>query len=231
MTAQSLAERIGVDTKTVERWISTGRVPYTRAATAAAAALEEDPVFLWPTLHRGRAARSLSSEIVAVYEQRSSLAPAQWQAFFSAAKKHVDILVYAAVFLHEQIPGFNEILRQKAESGCAIRIALGDPTSPNVVARGHEEKFGHGIESRCELALLHFRPLLDTPNVKLRQHDTTLYDSLYRVDDDLMVNGHIFGINAFSAPVWHLRRGASGSLADTYQDSFEMVWERARPVE
>src|SRR6266508_2987925 len=124
LTAQALADSIGIDAKTVERWISTGRVPYVRTAIAAAHALEEDPVFLWPTLHRGRAARALPTEIVAVYEQRSQVSPPMWRAFFEKASSNIDILVYAAVHLHESISGFNQLLGDKAKEGCAIRIAL-----------------------------------------------------------------------------------------------------------
>lgn len=230
MTSQALAEIVDVDAKTVERWISTGRVPYVRTAVAAAGVLEEDPVFLWPTLHRGRAARTVSSEVVAVHEQRSQISPAQWKTFFESARSHIDILVYAAVFLHEQILGFNEVLIGKANTGCQIRVALGDANSPNVRARGLEEKFGHGIETRCELALIHYRPIIGTQNIEVRTHETTLYNSIYRADDEMLVNAHIFGVNAFSAPLWHYRKAASGTLTASYQESFDTVWATAKAV-
>jgi transcriptional regulator with XRE-family HTH domain len=230
MTSQALAEKAGVDAKTVERWISTGRVPYVRAAVAAAGVLEEDPVYLWPTLHRGRSARALSSEVVAVHEQRSQISPAQWKSFFDSGNNHIDILVYAAVFLHEQILGFNDLLISKAKAGCKIRIALGDAHSANVRARGLEEKFGHGIETRCELALIHYRPVIGTKNIEVRTHGTTLYNSIYRADDEMFVNAHIFGVNAFSAPLWHYRKAATGTLIASYQESFDTVWATAKAV-
>lgn len=60
---------------------------------------------------------------------------------------------------------------------------------------------------------------------------TTLYNSTYRADDQMLVNAHMWGINAYGAPVWHLRRHGDGGLFDTCVRSFDAVWETARPVE
>jgi hypothetical protein len=57
-----------------------------------------------------------------------------------------------------------------------------------------------------------------------------LYNSIYRSDDELLVNTHVFGVGASQAPVLHLRRVAGGSMVTTYIESFELVWSQARPV-
>ncbi|VFA96431.1 Uncharacterised protein [Nocardia cyriacigeorgica] len=150
---------------------------------------------------------------------------------FAAARHRIDILVYAAVFLHEAYPRLNDLLIERAQAGCSIRIAVGDADSPSVQQRGKEEKFGHGIESRCRLSLMHYRGLLTTPGIELRTHTTTLYNSIYRADEEMLVNAHVLGVNAYGAPVWHLRRTAGGSLFDTYAGSFDAVWQTGRPVE
>lgn len=230
ITARALAEQVEVDAKTVERWVNTGRVPYTRTAVRVAEVLEEDPVFLWPTVRRGRTHKAVASEVVAVYAQRAEVSPAMWREFFDRATNNLDILVYAANHLHESVPGFDELLAENAGAGVQVRVALGDPASARVAARGKEERFGHGIQSRCELALLYYRPLIGTPNVEVRTHDTTLYNSIFRVDDDVLVNAHIWGMNAFSAPVWHLRHHPPATMVTSYQQSFEAVWQRAVPV-
>jgi hypothetical protein len=125
---------------------------------------------------------------------------------------------------------FIELLRVKAAAACTIRLLLGNPNSPKLLERGAEEKFGTGISSRAELALLHYAPLHDTSGVEIRTHGTTLYNSVYRFDDEMLVNTHVFGLSAFAAPVLHLRRLASGGLFDTYADSFETVWASALPA-
>ncbi|GGK62844.1 hypothetical protein GCM10010094_24550 [Streptomyces flaveus] len=129
------------------------------------------------------------------------------------ARERIDVLVYAAVFLHEAYPRLNHLLHERAAEGCAVRVAVGDAESENVQARGQEERFGHGIESRCRLALMHYSSLIGTPNIEVRTHGTTLYNSLYRADDQILVNAHVWGVNAYGAPVWHLRRKGSPLLA------------------
>jgi transcriptional regulator with XRE-family HTH domain len=230
LSAQSLADLASVDPKTVERWVNSGRVPHARTAVLVAEVLEDDPLYLWPSLRQGRKARALSPELIALYEQRADIPPAMWRSFFEKASERIDILVYAANFLHESLPGFNDLLRQKAIAGCHVRVAIGDPRSKNVLARGREERFGHGIESRCELALLHYGPLVGVSRVEIRTHGTTLYNSIYRADDELLVNTHAWGVNAYGAPVWHVRRSDAGTMFATYASSFAAVWEHGKQL-
>ncbi|MFC7550618.1 Scr1 family TA system antitoxin-like transcriptional regulator [Plantactinospora sp. GCM10030261] len=53
-TAESLAERVGVDPKTVARWVTPGRIPHARHRFAAAEALGRDVEDLWPDVLRHR---------------------------------------------------------------------------------------------------------------------------------------------------------------------------------
>lgn len=196
----------------------------------AAETLGEDVHALWPALRQARSARAVSPELVALYEQRADVPVSVFTNMLAQAGAHIDVLVYAAVFLHESYPRFNDLLRERAAAGCLVRIAVGDPGSSNVQQRGAEERFGHGIESRCRLALMHYRPLADVPGIEVRTHATTLYNSIYRADDQVMINAHVWGVNAYGAPVWHLRRSGEGGMFDTYTRSFDAVWETAMPV-
>ncbi|MFD8994346.1 helix-turn-helix domain-containing protein [Streptomyces abikoensis] len=230
-TYATLAEKTEVDPKSVERWVNQGRVPRRATAVQAAEALGEDVHALWPALRQARAARAVSPELVALYDQRADVPVSRYTDLFAQAREHIDVLVYAAVFLHEAYPRLNDLLRERAAQGCSVRIALGDADSENVRQRGEEERFGHGIESRCRLALMHYRPLVGVPGIEIRTHGTTLYNSLYRADDQLLVNAHIWGANAFAAPVWHFRRNGDGGVFDTYAQSFDAVWATATPVQ
>lgn len=62
---------------------------------------------------------------------------------------------------------------------------------------------------------MHYQPLLRIDGVEVRTHGTTLYNSMYRSDHQLLVNAHAWGVNAYGAPVWHLRRSGSGGMFDT----------------
>ncbi|GAA0581203.1 helix-turn-helix transcriptional regulator [Streptomyces crystallinus] len=230
-THADLGRVTGVDPKSVERWVNLGRVPRRATALKAAEVLGEDVHALWPALRQSRAAQKVSPELVAVYDQRADLPVSLFVDLLASARERVDVLVYAAVFLHEAYPKLNDLLRERAAAGCTVRIAVGDADSVNVRQRGMEEEFGHGIETRCRLALMHFRPLTAVQGIEVRTHGTTLYNSLYRADDQVLVNAHMWGVNAYRAPVWHLRRHGSGGMFDTYADSFSAVWATAEPVE
>ncbi|MEV7377904.1 XRE family transcriptional regulator [Streptomyces lydicus] len=229
-THTTLAARAQVDPKSVERWVNLGRTPRRATALLAAETLGEDVHALWPALRQARSARAVSSELVALYDQRADVPVSTFTDMLAEARENIDVLVYAAVFLHEGFPRLNDLLRERAAEGCSVRIALGDAESDNVRQRGKEERFGHGIESRCRLALMHYRPLLRVPGIEIRTHGTTLYNSIYRADDQLLANAHVWGVNAYGAPVWHLRRNGDGGIFDTYAQSFDAVWTTAKPV-
>lgn len=53
-TIESLAERVGVDPKTVGRWLSEGRIPHGRHRASAAEALGRDVSDIWPDTSRRR---------------------------------------------------------------------------------------------------------------------------------------------------------------------------------
>lgn len=57
-----------------------------------------------------------------------------------------------------------------------------------------------------------------------------LYNSIYRADSQLLVNMHVYGVPAYNAPTFHLRKIAGGEIAVTYLDSFEHVWNSSTPV-
>ncbi|MGC4957944.1 helix-turn-helix domain-containing protein [Actinomadura citrea] len=222
------AEAVGVDPKTAERWVSTGRTPHRTTAYKAARALREDMAYLWPSLEQGRRRRGLHPELIALHDTRADAPFDLWRTLFTKARERIEILVYAGVFIHEQWPDFNDLLREKAAAGCCVRILLGDADAPAVSERGDEERYGHGIESRCRVAVMHYAPLIGTPGVEVHQHTTTLYNSIYRGDDQMLVNTHVFGLNAYAAPVWHLRREPEGGVFDLYAESFEAVWALSR---
>jgi hypothetical protein len=53
---------------------------------------------------------------------------------------------------------------------------------------------------------------------------------IYRFDDAMLVNSHVYGLTAAQAPVLHLRRLDGGVLFDTYLNSFQAAWDTGRPL-
>ncbi|MFG2014204.1 hypothetical protein [Actinomadura geliboluensis] len=76
-------------------------------------------------------------------------------------------------------------------------------------------------------ALVRYRALRDVDGAEIRLHDTVLYNSIYRADDNLLINPHAYGIAASHAPVLQLRRSGDGDMSSTYLESFERIWSTA----
>ncbi|MFD3928057.1 XRE family transcriptional regulator [Streptomyces sp. NPDC058614] len=230
MSVQGLADAIEVNAKTVERWITQGKVPYRRHQYATASVLKVDVTTLWEDGRAVDTATDLSkAEIVAVYPHRHTVPPGLWRDIYARAERQLDVLVYSGLFLSED-PLFHDLLKAKVARGTQARILLGDPDCAAVRQRGIDE--GHRImDGKIRNALLNYRPLVRShPDIGFRLHDATLYNSIYRSDDEMLVNPHVYGIGAYLAPVFHLRRLPGGGLFDTYANSIEHTWENARQI-
>jgi hypothetical protein len=228
LTPAQVAGAIGVDPKTVERWITKGRTPYQRHRHAIAAMVRETENYLWAdAVAPERKAEISDSEVVRVFPHRNSIPVELWDRLINDASAHVDILVHAALFLVER-PKFIKSLAKKAASGARVRLLFGDPDSPEVALRSEEEDLGEGtLSARIRNALASYRPLREVEGVKIRFHRTTLYNSIFRFDDEMIINTHVYGIQGAHAPSLHLRRLSAGDLFETYAESFETVWHKS----
>ena len=207
-----VAERLVVDVKTVERWITHGRLPHRKTRLALAALLSEDEPYLWPEgLGEDQRRTVADSEVLGLYPHRSLVPSDLWAGLFSKAEREVGILVHAGGFLAESAP-VQRALRERAEEGIRVRLLLGDPDSFEVQRRGTEEGLGEGVAFKVRNALALFRPLLAVDGVHLRFHRSTLHNSLFIADDEMLVNTQIYGVSAPLAPVRTVppsRRGAA----------------------
>lgn len=229
-TPEKVAQAISVDPKTVERWITKARVPYPKYRRAIAALVRESENYLWPdAVEPERKTEIGNSEIVKFYPHRHSIPADLWDELIDRATEHIEILVYAGMFLMEN-PTLIKRLHAKGESGTRIRMLFGDPTSREVARRSEDEGIGKttiGVKIRNVLA--HFHQLDGAPGIEIRCHATTLYNSIYRFDDEMIVNPHVYGFTAPHAPALHLRRLSAGDLFETYSESFDSVWNVSKP--
>jgi hypothetical protein len=175
----SVSTALGVDPKTVHRWIM-GRTPQRRFRWDLADLVSRHEHDLWPELAYG--AGGNCPEIRGSYP------------------------------------------------GVAVRILLGDPNSRAVADRGTAEGIGDALAAKIRNAIVLYRPLLAVDGIEIRLHDTVLYNSIFRADDELLANPHVLGVAASYAPVLHLCRSDAGDLVSTYSDSFDRVWQDAAPL-
>lgn len=227
LTPEGLADRVSVDPKTVERWITQGRTPYPRHRHQLAATLGAPERWLWPdAIDDERRAHAAQSEVVRVYAHRHQIPNDTWLRLFTEATECIDVLVYAGLFLPEQTPGLCELFASKAEHGVQVRLLLGDPDSEHVRIRGEEEGIGDAVATKIRNVLHLYRSLLDS-RVEVRLHATTLYTSIYRGDEQMIANTHVLGLPGAQSPALELRRLAAGDLFDTYAGCFARVWGQA----
>jgi len=228
MDAIDVAARLGVDPKTVQRWLA-GRLPYPRHRAALANMTGWASRDLWPDAARAAPNGPKSDEVRRAYPQRSAVPSDAWQRLFSRAVGEIGILAYSGLFLAEDSIS-QRLLRAKARDRVRVRIALGDLDGRHVAQRGTDEGIDNVLVARIRNALILYRSLAEEPGIELRLHDTVLYNSIYRADDELLVNVHVYGVPASRAPVLYLRRVRDDGMAATYLDSFERVWASALPA-
>lgn len=231
LTFEHVSKAVGVDPRTVERWISNSRTPYPKHRQTIAAMVRERETYLWPdTVTSERSTEVAGSEVVKIYPHRHSVPTDLWTRLLTEATEQVDVLVYAGLFLTDN-PTLLKTIRSQAKAGVRIRLLTGDPSSQAVARRSIEENIGKGVVPNKVRNLLAFlQPLADIDGIQIRCHGTPLYNSIYRFDDEMLVNTHLYGFMAAHAPVLHLRRLSTGELFESYSESFENVWNVAKPA-
>ncbi|MCX5273862.1 XRE family transcriptional regulator [Streptomyces virginiae] len=224
-TIQTVALQVGVDPKTVERWITTDRTPHRTHRWKTATLLGVDEVYLWPSIAR-QAETASASELVTYYPHRGVVPVDLWSSLIDNAVSHVEVLVYAGLFLFDGHPELAERLSRKARSGAQVRILLGNPASDVLRQWGEEEGIGADLAARARMTRRYLEPAMATPGVEVRLHETILYNSLYRFDEDVLVNPHVLGAPAGQNPVLHFRYIPGGRSFRHYMKSFDYAWER-----
>jgi hypothetical protein len=226
-----LARACDVNVKTVERWINRGRVPHRETRWKVAHELDTDEVYLWPELLEDRSEsereESVQSELARVYPDRSSVPRDTWLHLFGSATRHIDILVFAGTFLANVNPRIAEMLAERARAGVKVRLCWGDPDSQAVDIRDREEGLRGTLAHKIRASLTYYRSLVDVPGCEIRLHAATLYASLFRFDDTMLANPHMWGAPASANPLLHLRRIEGSTWFDGYRRSFDAVWETA----
>jgi transcriptional regulator with XRE-family HTH domain len=224
---ESLAERVGVDAKTAQRWVTAGRIPHPATRTKVASVLGVSSALLWPTVANPTDG---AAELVGLYTTRAELSPATIGSLLADASVGIDLLAYSALWLWDSVKGFAERIATKAADGVQVRVCLGDPSSDAVLVRGREEGIDDGIAGRCRLAASYALPLRRIDPDAVRQSGATLYASILRFDDDLLLNTHLWGSAAVDSPVLHIRRQGDGGIFANALRSFERVWKDAQPA-
>jgi hypothetical protein len=217
-----VAARLGVDPKTVRRWLH-GRIPYASHRAALADLVGADVADLWPDAGGPLTTRTRPEELEAIYPHRWAVPRKVWTRFFDSAEHEIGILAYSALFLAEDV-GILRILADKGRADVVVITALGDPDGPHVAEHSEEEGNGDALPAKIRNALTLYSALHEVENIEIRLHKTVLYNSIYRSDDQLLVNQHVYGIPAAYGPIFAFRKAADGEMAHIYLEALQRVW-------
>jgi transcriptional regulator with XRE-family HTH domain len=226
--SEELAKACDVDPKTVERWVSVGRVPHRRHRWATARRLGVDEAYLWPQVVARRQLKA-NDELVAIYPDRASVPRETLIRLLDEARERIDVLVFSGTFFAQVQPRVAAMLSARVQAGAKVRLCFGDPSCEAVAIRDREERLGGRLAAKIRASLTYYRGLLDVAGCEVRLHDVTVYASIFRYDDQLLANPHVYGEPASLNPTFHFQRLDGGSLFDHYAGSFERVWAQARP--
>jgi transcriptional regulator with XRE-family HTH domain len=224
-----LAASTQIDERSIQRWMDGQVRPHAENARRVATALECEPSDLWPEVFSPLPSAINGSIAATVYTSRAHIPVGVWINLFSTAAAEIDICVYGGTFLYDTVPGFNRLMANAADRGVSMRLLVGDPSCESVRRRGEEEGIGTSLPSRCALTLDRLAPLASRDGIELRVHSTTLYASMFRIDDSLIANHHILGSPASDNPAIQFTRSAGENLWNTYADAFSLIWSSASP--
>ncbi|MCP2323749.1 transcriptional regulator with XRE-family HTH domain [Hamadaea flava] len=226
-----LGGAVGVNGKTAQRWVYEGRTPRRKTADRVSRRLGVPVDWLWPTITGPDAGPdNQPRDFVRLYAHRGEAPRQLWHELMRGAKSSIDILCVTGLFLAEDNPSVDDLLARKAEDGVPIRLAMAHPASPALRRRAAEQRLVGALAARARAAISYFEPIGAIPGAQLRTHSLTAYSSIFRFDDDLLLNQHLFGVQNFLSPLMHLRRETEGGLFDLVTDAFDRFWVATMPI-
>lgn len=218
-----LGDDVGVDAKTAQRWVYEGRVPRRATAERVSHRLAVPLDWLWPNID-GRSSR-MPADFVRLYTRRADAPRQLWLELVQTAEHRVDILSVTGHTLAAENPEIAGRLRRKAEAGVRLRIVLAHPRSTALRRCGEEQHILRALLSRAHKAQAYFEVLRGVPGVEVRLHKATVYTSIFRSDDQMLVNQHLFGSQSAASPLLHLCRETEGGLFDLFAGNFDRFWD------
>jgi transcriptional regulator with XRE-family HTH domain len=231
LTTEDLAQRCGVDVKTIARWVTdAARMPHPRHRYAASEALGVDEAVLWPDGIRKNVKTGADREIVAVYPYRSACPKSVWRNLISGAGRQLTFAGYTNYFLWLEIPNLRAVLRRKAERGCQVRFLIGDPDSAITRYREEVERVPLTVSTRIRITLDELAKLSDLPALEVRHGDEHIAMSVFVFDEQMLVAMHLARLVGHDSPLLHIQRHQEDGLYDRFAYHITELWESGRPV-
>ena len=231
MTEQALARKIGVDEKTVGRWVARDdRIPHPRHRWAACEALGVDEAVIWPDAIRAAVKTGPDREIAAVYPYRSTCPASLWRKLITAASREITLAGYTSYFLWIEQPNLGTALRRKAEAGCKVRFLVGDPDSEVTRQRERIEGTSLTVSTRIAVTLEQLERLRGVDGIEARFSDRHIALSVFAFDDEMIMTPHLANLAGHESPAFHVRRCQQDGIFDRFTTHVGALWEQGRDV-
>ncbi|WP_334025674.1 helix-turn-helix transcriptional regulator [Nocardia terpenica] len=229
LDSAGLAAAVGVDVKTVNRWL-VGRVPHRRSRLAVAQLLGESESALWPQTRPDlNAGAPATAEVLGAYGHRADMPSELWVSLLLGATDQIDLVGYAYPFVLELLPNATDIIAAKCRSGTRTRLAFADPDCAHVIERDNLEQMHGTLSGRIRNALSLLGELTVVPECRIGLHSTHLYNSVFRFDDQMIVTPYLVRARGYQHPALHLRRLSPHGIFASFADQVEQIWETVTP--
>ncbi|WP_067563465.1 DUF5919 domain-containing protein [Nocardia acidivorans] len=231
ITEQQLAEKCGVDVKTVNRWLTNPtRVPHARHRWEVCASLGAEEAVLWPSAVRLTLKTGPDREVVQVFPYRSAAPASLWRSLMTNAKSELTNAGYTNYFLWLEHANLGSLLRRKAANGCTVRFLIGDPDDDVTRAREEEESVPLTLSTRIAVTLAELHKLRDVSSIAGRFTNGHVNLSVFRFDDDMIVTPILARRVGHDSPMFHLRREQEDGMFDRFSEHVEELWSRGRDI-
>ncbi len=86
------------------------------------------------------------------------------------------------------------------------------------------------MPERIRTTLDHFEALFGVEGIDLKFHETRMYNSIVRGDNQMLMTPHQYGVKGYRAPLFHVRRASDDGIFDSFVAHFEKVWADSTPI-
>ncbi|MEU5305709.1 multiprotein-bridging factor 1 family protein [Streptomyces noursei] len=236
LSPRQLAMRVGVSTKTIERWLADVElIPHARNREDAAQALGVDVEMRWPKSVAERVKIGADREIVRSYPYRSACPSTVWADLVGRANDELFFAGYTNYFLWTQQPAFAATLRTKVKAGCRVRFLVGDPEGEAARQREAVEDVALSVSARIRMTLDELEKMGAVEGLEVRTSAAVdapshIALSVFRFDDEALVTPHLARLVGHDSPLLHLKRYEPGGMFDRFAEHAEQLWTGATAV-
>jgi lambda repressor-like predicted transcriptional regulator len=229
LTLAQLADVMGVDEKTVDRWLQ-GRKPYPRHRQAVATALGVSPQDIWPDTPRSADPARGRLELVSAFARTDDVLAPDWHQLLDGASEQIDLLDYTLI---DQLsrPGVPALLRSKADDGCQVRVLISYASRARLATDTPIDATYPDLEPAAAFEIARSRgylePLLGVEGIEVRKFAAMRFNSIIRADDRMLVTLHLWGAARDQAPLLHLHETEHSGIFEQFDRHYQSVWDDA----